>query len=116
MIGVSCLGGISTVKCKFFVGQKVVCIENWGISPDTHKPEMGKKYTIRSVIPDASELCYQYKKVPAVYLMEIKRNKLFPWEKEPPFYYWRFSPLTEEDIDISVFTNLLKPISVKEDA
>jgi hypothetical protein len=109
------------MECKLHVGQKVVCIS---VEDYIHHPalgdkklEFGKQYTIRGIVPDVNKTVHiNASPVPGVYLNEIVRA---PWAYcEPAFYHWRFKPLEEREVDISVFTNILNslPAQVLEDA
>ena len=99
------------MECKFYIGQKVVCIDN-----DLHEDFFGKKsrpysgnmpiighvYTIRSL---------QYVKhcrVPGVYvrLVEIV-NPIKSNGREDQFEHTIFKPLEEKKTDISIFTDML---------
>jgi len=108
------------MECKLVVGQKVVCVDNTplpGIRVDQMDGlELGRVYTIREVIPDVKLLAPHFRwSKPGVTLVEIVRapqRKL----RDGPYYAHRFEPLVEHEVDISVFTELLKFDKILVDA
>jgi hypothetical protein len=107
------------MNCKFFVGQKVVLVDddwsNWtrvsGWRPILESgrvklPVKGVVYTVRSIgIHEVLDL-------PVMLLREIVNPVILYCDAspaEPPFGCRRFRPLVETETDISIFTKMLKP-------
>ena len=102
----------------FYVGQKVVCINDdwsthssWKLVPN--KPTQNKVYHIRKIV------MYTYSNgvTEGLYLIEIE-NPLHPWKLngivEIAFPANRFRPVVEKKTDIFIFTAMLNPS--KQDA
>lgn len=90
----------------FHVGQKVVCILDYGkpeMPGDVIWPEKNKIYTIRTLLAIGRE--------PSLRVSEIKNaphlysNISVPIE--PAFVVYAFRPLIENKTDISIFTKML---------
>jgi hypothetical protein len=108
----------------FYVGQKVVCINddyehpNWKYIPN--RPKKGDIYTIRGIV----DFCYKSSRESppltreALYLYEVV-NQSLPFgggpDREYAFESGRFKPLLEKKTDISIFTAMLSTQSVKLD-
>ena len=110
------------MECKFYIGQKVVCITNgtWvlqdrdgKIIPHTYNvPIKGEIYTIRSLeyvdklpIPNSFTLVGVH-----VRLVEIVNDPIptvYEGVKEIQFFHTEFKPLEEKKTDISIFTDML---------
>ena len=88
------------MKCKFVVGQKVVCIKelrwrtSWeGITEEMPMIKVGNVYTIKNIKP--ARIIHV--------LLELQEIGGDNW-----FEYTVFKPLDERKTDISVFTRMLK--------
>ncbi len=105
--------------CSFFVGQKVVCIDDewedpkWLLIPN--RPVANAVYTIRDFEPDFFQDGFL-----AIRLEEIRNEKLV-WllnigvaEMEGAFGVDRFRPFVERKTDISIFTKILDDAREKE--
>lgn len=84
----------------FYVGQKVVCVDDspskWG---DPSLLTKGAIYTIRKVVMEGR----------GVWLDEVSHDRpdnIFGYEA---FWAWRFRPAVEKKTDISIFTKMLTP-------
>ncbi|WP_040677416.1 hypothetical protein [Rhizobium mesoamericanum] len=107
---------------NFRVGQKVVCVDDAVDRSDV--PEgarivgegmdglrKGAVYTVRDIF-----FCPGWKEA-VIRLCEIKRfpfNRVGKVEYESGFAPWRFRPVVDRKIDISIFTKLLKTKSLEE--
>lgn len=96
----------------FYVGQKVVCINQEGIASDLpfpiEVPVKGRVYTIRD------SFFHSIAGADAVRLVEIK-NPIYPYDNgmlEHCFGAFRFRPIEETKTDISIFTDMLRPVDV----
>ena len=86
----------------FYVGQKVVCVDDEFVSQHISK---GSVYTIYAIDPDMGH----------VQLAEVEPHvdaQGYHWY----FYAPRFRPVAERKTDISVFTAFLNPANHKEPA
>lgn len=92
------------------VGQKVVCVQE--TTSKRHKPiEVGKVYRIRSIFEYTrrnGEDCFCFR------LHGVINRLSRDTGTELGYLEIRFRPLDEQDMDISIFTDILKKIEVKD--
>jgi len=98
------------MKCKFVVGQKIVCItSNWPTLPEETAPELNKIYTVRELTVDMFGSVL-------VYLKEIINPKISTNEgfRERAYAAEYFRALKEKpkETSIEVFKKLLTPNTV----
>lgn len=100
------------MKCKLYIGQKVVHVPHWGGIYNNRKaldylqwPDENGIYTIADLII-ARKYGYEAESV-GVKLLEIPRQKTKEGY-EVLFDYSEFKPLSWLNIDISCFTKMLK--------
>ena len=98
------------------VGMEVVCVEEPEDNGWHHNhPTQGKIYTLREIgIGLTGEVLVKLKEV-----VNKPRAYPSPWGAlygEVSFYARCFKPLQKRQTDISIFTALLNPAGVKEDA
>lgn len=100
----------------FFVGQKVVCVNNDPCtkrSPNAwwngDRPTLGQIYTIKRIILD-------WESYEIVHLVELDRSETAKERFGPDVGYgsYRFRPLIERKTDISIFTQILDSVKSKE--
>lgn len=118
------------MKCKFYVGQEVVCINddwsNWhpeNYNDIPNRPIKGQKYTIREIKITSFYTSNSYKQVVQEIGILFKEiiNPEWIWElsngklEEYYFYHARFAPLEEKkkDTDISIFKTILDGVNKK---
>jgi hypothetical protein len=96
-------------RCNFYVGQKVVCVDDSFADPELDGLRAGRVYTIRWI--GQHPWHYQYPRV-CVKLVEIVRDIHLFDEEEVGYRYTRFRPAT----DISSLEALLNssPTPAKE--
>ena len=113
------------MKCNFYIGQKVVCVNNKGnfsnlkkkMYPDSQQVHdkliVGNIYTIRDIFYDHN--CTDDGIV--VLLKEIERVK-YSSGRESGFHHSRFRPLEKKSTDVgfNVLMNICKNANVKEEA
>ena len=93
------------MDCKFTVGQKVVCInDNWDTAANKPPCDTGPN-PIKGDVCTIS-LFHEYLKWVFIGLKEHSEWIVFNPD--------HFKPLEEKEIDISIFTKMLKPRSVLE--
>lgn len=100
----------------FFVGQKVVCIDNTlggGVilKEGETVPALETVYTVRAIVDWGPEYDSQ------LLLVEIVNPVCRWWSgewREGAFNVRRFRPVVERKTDISIFTAMLTPKKVKE--
>lgn len=96
---------------SFYVGQKVICIDNLcrsGIPiPGYNYVSLNTVYTVRDIFQNP------YDGRTLLRLTEIK-NPPFPSGIEPGFDATRFRPITERKTDISIFKRMLTPSELKK--
>ena len=93
----------------FHIGQLVVCVEDCPIDTGDQsftKLEKGRVYTIRDYVTD---YVFSAGSHDAIKLEEVVRNR---WDD--PYGALRFRPVRKTDI--SIFTDMLNPAPVTEDA
>ncbi len=88
------------MKCKFVVGQKVVCVNNAGNGASKYLVK-DSIYTIESIYSGSSNFIF-------VMLQELSGLAKGGWFPE------RFEPLVERKTDISIFQKLVAPSKQKE--
>ena len=96
----------------FYVGQKVVCVDAKGLDWGNY-PKEGEVYTIRECLSDPSN-------EPVIRLIEIVNNEgpnfTLNVYCEPYYRASRFRPIVSRPTSISIFTAMLGPTKVREDA
>lgn len=118
------------MECKFYVGQKIVCInDDWSNWKDSdainetvpNRPVKGQKYTIREIkiITYLNIESSGIKMItPGILFQEIT-NPTWLWDSGEigEYYFWhkRFAPLEEKkkDTDISIFRTILDNVNNK---
>ena len=100
------------MECNFVVGQRVVCINDVWTDTDVTRfwdrlPELNEIVTIREIFSGYFDDGREWV---GVRLVEIK-GKQSPFHGEIGFAYNKFRPLHETDI--SIFTEMLAPVTEK---
>ena len=93
----------------FRIGQKVVCVAPyWTVNADPNVPQEGQVYTVRGKVDGGRFL----------YLREIRNPPRIGFEGcfEPCWSAKGFRPVVTRKTDISIFTDMLTPAPVREDA
>lgn len=94
------------MECKFWVGQKVVCVDDVpmpGFSPEMHGLTSGLIYTVREVT--ISTISGK----PALRLREIYRYNSYPYP-DVPYIADRFRPAT----DITIFKEIVAKVKNRD--
>ena len=113
ILGCSFGGNTLEGEVMFYVGQKVVCINDDGMlghklaAKVSSLPVRGSIYTVRDVVsPDEISPCLGL-------LLEEIIGEIHPgWHEEYGFRSDRFRPIVERKTDISIFAEMPKPAKV----
>ena len=91
------------------IGQKIVCIRDWEnpIPPACHFPVKGNVYTVRELLMEGAE--------PSLRVFELRNPAVFYTNMvqpvEPAFVRWAFRPVATRPTDISIFKEILEPLT-----
>jgi hypothetical protein len=96
------------MKCKFVVGQKVVCVfsGDWGTYP-------GERITR---MPKFGEVCEVVAIEPCLFEDATVGVKLLGFDQRDVFNHLCFEPVQEKKTDISIFTEMLTRMPANIDA
>lgn len=107
------------MKCNFYIGQKVVCVNNKGNFSSIARASLGSDgcveikegeiYTIRDIYYDP--FC---KDDGIVVNLEEVRRKIHEGGRELGYHHSRFRPLEKKKTDISIFQSILNDVKAEE--